>query len=75
MLSRVNIDNRLAKLERQSSGGHMYVVEASANYDGDIDAFLRGQGHAPDSRDLVVWLRRFEGELTEPRVLYAKACR
>lgn len=75
MLSRVNIDNRLAKLERRSGGGHMYAVEVPHDYDGDLDAFLRAQGHAPDPCDLVVWLRRFEGELTEPRVLYTKACR
>lgn len=75
MISRVNIGNRLAKLERQSGGGHMYVVEGPDDYAGDIDAFLRAQGHAPDTRDLVVYLRRFDDKLTEPRMVSAGPCR
>jgi hypothetical protein len=68
-----NIGARLARLERKTTGPRMYVIsgpdEVVGRADCDADAFLRGQGHESEARDLVVIVRKFFCPPTEPVTL------
>jgi hypothetical protein len=70
MMSRSNIENRLGRLERESSGARQFVVSVPADHDCDVEAFLRECGHAPGPRDLVVRIIRF-GDRSGPRLVSA----
>ena len=68
----MSITARLARLEKATGGGWLYIIEAGEKEDFDPEGWLTAKGHDVSPRDLIVTLLKFGPPVREPQLISAQ---